>query len=334
MGQTSILITGASGFIGSFMVAHALEQGFDTWAAVRSTSSKAFLTDERIRFIELDYTDEYSLYTQLHHHKRCGGRWDIVVHCAGATRCLSEDGYDEANHRATRRLVDVLIALQMSPRQFIFISTLGIYGPLHEAIPFAPIKENDTPQPNTLYGASKRKAEEYLMQTDDFPYVIFRPTGVYGPRDKDYQLVIDGIRHCHIELLLGFRKQHITFVYVRDLVQAVFQAIERGVTRRSYLVTDGHTYTACDFGRAVSRAVGHSFVLRITVPIGVGRLVTAFCDAVGRMRGRCFTLNGDKFHILMQRNWTCDITATLDELGYRPRYDLERGIRETLMLQR
>lgn len=330
MDKTRILVTGASGFIGSFMVSHALQQGFETWAAVRSTSSRAYLADDRIRFIELDYTDECALYAQLRCHKMKRGRWDIVIHCAGATRCLKSEEYDEANYRATRRLVDVLTALQMIPRQFIFISTLGIYGPLHEQLPFTPIKENDVPRPNTSYGASKRKAEEYLMQLQDFPYVIFRPTGVYGPRDKDYQLLIDSIRHRHAELLLGYRCQRITFVYVRDLVQAVFLAIEQRVHRRCFLVTDGNTYTATDFGRTVCHATHTTFVARLTFPLWVGYVVATLFDAVGRMTGRSFVLNRDKYHILMQRNWTCDITPTIMELGYVPRYNLERGIREML----
>ena len=50
--KMKILITGASGFIGSFIVEEALKQGFDTWAAVRKSSSKAYLQDERINFIE------------------------------------------------------------------------------------------------------------------------------------------------------------------------------------------------------------------------------------------------------------------------------------------
>ena len=52
-----ILITGASGFIGGFLVKEALERGYETWAGVRSTSSRANLQDERIHFIDLKYSD-------------------------------------------------------------------------------------------------------------------------------------------------------------------------------------------------------------------------------------------------------------------------------------
>ncbi len=327
--HTRILITGASGFVGSHMVEQALACGYETWAAVRATSSKRYLTDSRIHFIELDYTDAAMLTTQLEHHCRHHGAWDIIIHCAGTTRCSHWQAFYEVNYMATHHFVDTLQALGIVPRQFIYLSTLGIYGPLHETVPFQRITESDTPQPNTVYGQSKRTTEAYLMSQPSFPYVIFRPTGVYGPRDKDYQILIDSIRR-HVELRLGYRRQLITFVYVRDLVQAVFRAISSGVVRRSYFVTDGNVYTAHDFGRVVRKALGNPFVLHITLPLWMGHIAAILSDIAGRLTGNCFVLNSDKYHILKQRNWTCDITPLINELGYQPQYNLEKGVEEML----
>ena len=63
-----LLVTGASGFIGSFIVARGLELGFEVWAAMRTSSSKRYLTDDRIRFITLDLSDETKLTGQLAAH--------------------------------------------------------------------------------------------------------------------------------------------------------------------------------------------------------------------------------------------------------------------------
>ena len=79
----TILITGASGFIGSFIVEEALRRGFETWAAVRGSSSRTYLTDERIHFIELDLSSEQALTDQLQGHS-----FDYVVHAAGVTKCV------------------------------------------------------------------------------------------------------------------------------------------------------------------------------------------------------------------------------------------------------
>lgn len=164
------------------------------------------------------------------------------------------------------------------------------------------------------------------------PYVIFRPTGVYGPRDKDYQILIRSIR-SHIDLSLGLRPQQITFVYIEDLVQAVFLAIEKGVKHRSYLITDGNTYNSRDFTDAVRAAMGNPFTLHIPVPLWMGRIAASIVDVCGRVLGHSFTFNSDKFRILAQRNWKCDISPLVDELGYRPRYNLIDGVAETLAEQ-
>ena len=81
---SKILITGASGFIGSFIVEEALNRGMEVWAAVRRTSSRRYLQDSRINFIELDFDSEERLKEQLGDHE-----FDYIVHAAGVTKCLT-----------------------------------------------------------------------------------------------------------------------------------------------------------------------------------------------------------------------------------------------------
>ena len=103
-----ILITGASGFIGSFIVEEALKRGFETWAAVRKSSSKAFLQDEHIHFIELNLSSEEALKEQLQDHA-----FDYVVHAAGVTKCLNKQDFRRINTEGTKNLVDAILELQM-----------------------------------------------------------------------------------------------------------------------------------------------------------------------------------------------------------------------------
>lgn len=70
IGNMKILVTGASGFIGSFLVEGGLERGMQVWAGVRQSSSRKYLQDERIRFAELDFTDSDHLEEQLKRHKK------------------------------------------------------------------------------------------------------------------------------------------------------------------------------------------------------------------------------------------------------------------------
>ncbi len=321
-----ILITGASGFIGSFIVEEALRQGMETWAAVRSSSSRAYLNDQRINFIELDLSDEQRLTEQLKDHQ-----FDYVVHAAGVTKCINKDDFRRVNTEGTRHLVAALRALRMPIERFVFLSSLSVMGAIREQQPYTEIREDDTPQPNTAYGKSKLEAEETLKvrSEEQFPYVILRPTGVYGPREKDYFIMAKSIKG-HSDFAVGYKPQDITFVYVKDVVQAVFLALDHGKTGRAYFLSDGKVYRSATFSNLIRRELGNPWWIRITAPIWILRIVTAVGDIIGRLSGKAIALNNDKYHILRQRNWRCDIQPAIDELGYKPQYDLERGVRETI----
>ena len=345
-----ILITGASGFIGSFIVEEALRRGMDTWAAVRGSSSKQFLKDERINFIELDLSDCERLKEQLRGHQ-----FDYVVHAAGVTKCLHKDDFFRVNTEGTKNLVNALLDLQMPLKRFVYISSLSIYGAIREKQPYEAIREDDTPQPNTNYGRSKLEAEQFLdslnhhpsqttapaLETTEapsgavggantsFPFVVLRPTGVYGPRERDYFLMAKSIKQ-HSDFAVGFKRQDITFVYVQDVVQAVFLACDHGQTGRKYFLSDGEVYQSTTFSDLIREELGHPWWIRITAPVWVLRVVTAIGDRIGHITGKISALNNDKYHILKQRNWRCDIQPAIDELGYKPEYNLQKGVPLTI----
>ena len=320
-----ILITGASGFVGSFLVEEALRRGMDTWAGIRPTSSRRYLQDSRIHFLELDFAHPDKLEAQL----QAQGRFDYIVHCAGVTKCADPADFERMNYGQTRRFVETLTRLGKTPRRFVFISTLSVFGPVHEDT-YEPIRETDTPQPNTAYGRSKLKAERYLQSLTDFPCVILRPTGIYGPRERDYYLMAQSIKR-HVDVAAGFRRQDLTFVYVQDVVQAVFLSLEKeGVEGRAYFLSDGRVYSSRTFSDLIIRELGHPFVLRLTLPLCVLKTVSLIAGWMAGLRHTTSTLNRDKYHIMKQRNWQCDIDPAVRELGYRPAYDLDRGVREAV----
>ncbi len=316
-----ILITGASGFIGSFIVEEALRKGMDVWAAMRKTSSKQFLTDERIHFIELNLDSEEQLKQQLSGHD-----FTYVVHAAGVTKCLKEEDFFRINTKGTQHLVNALLALKMPLKRFVYISSLSIFGPIRENQPYEEIRETDTPKPNTAYGRSKLAAEQWLDSLEGFPYVVLRPTGVYGPRERDYFLMAQSIKQ-HVDFAAGYKRQDITFVYVQDVVQAVFLALDHGQTGRKYFLSDGQVYQSRTFSDLLKHELGDKWLLRIKAPIWGLRVVTFCGEYIGRMRKKVTALNNDKYHIMRQRNWRCDIQPAIDELGFHPEYNLEQGVK-------
>ena len=328
MERKRVLVTGASGFIGSFLVEGGLERGMDGWAGVRKTSSRKYLQDKRIRFAELNFGNKQQLKEQLAVHLQEHGGWDYIVHCAGVTKCLNQADFEKGNYLATVNFVEALKELHMVPERFMYISSLSIFGPIHED-DYAPISELDRPQPNTAYGVSKLKAERYLQALNDFPYVIYRPTGVYGPRERDYFLMAQSVKQ-HVDFAAGFKRQDITFIYVKDLVQAVYLGAKPEALRRAYFVSDGEVYASSTFSDLIKKELGNPWLLRIKCPLWLLKVISIVAETGAGWMGKTSTLNRDKYNIMKQRNWRCDISPIVNELGYRPEYLLERGVKETM----
>ncbi len=328
-----ILITGASGFIGSFIVEEALRRGFETWAAVRKSSSREFLQDERIHFIELNLSSEAELKQQLKDIQ-----FDYVVHAAGVTKCLHKEDFFRINTEGTKNLVRALLDLQMPLKRFVYISSLSIMGAIREEQPYKEIRERDKAKPNTAYGKSKLEAEQWLVSLNKelekkneklLPYVILRPTGVYGPRERDYFMMAKSIQ-SHTDFAVGFKQQDITFVYVTDVVQAVFLAMEKGQTGRCYFLSDGEVYQSSTFSDLIRKELGNPWWIRITAPLWLLRIITFCGEYMGHITGKVTALNNDKYNIMKQRNWRCDINPARQELGYEPQVKLEEGVRRSI----
>lgn len=326
--MASILITGASGFIGSFIVEEALKRKFAVWAGIRASSSKKYLRERKIHFLELDFAHPNELRAQLSGHKGTYSKFDYIVHCAGMTKCRDKKEFDLVNYLQTKYFVDTLRALNMVPKQFIYISTLSVFGPIHEK-DYSPITEADICAPNTAYGLSKLKAELYIQSIPGFPYVFYRPTGVYGPREVDYFLMAKSILK-HVDFSVGFKRQDLTFVYVKDIVQAIFLGIEKQVSRRAYFLSDGNVYSSRAFSDLIRKELGNPYVIRLRCPLIVLKVVSLLAEFVATRAGKTSTLNSDKYKIMKQRNWQCDITPAAEELGYVPQYDLEKGVKEAI----
>ena len=330
-----ILITGASGFIGSFIVERALQLGFNVWAAVRKSSNCQWLTDERIHFISLDMNNRDDLCATLTAFKQENGKWDYIVHAAGITKAQNKADFHRINHQGTLTFAQLLQSLEMTPQRFIFISSLSVCGAIHEETApqpdgtlYPPISATDVPQPNTEYGRSKLAAERDLLNLTGFPVIILRPTGVYGPREKDYFLMAKSIQQ-HIDCAVGFKPQEITFIYVSDLVEAIFLAINNGAIGGIYHLSDGKTYNSRTFGRLIQKELNVRYVLRLTVPLFILHALCSVSGIMSKWTHKPTVFNNDKYNILKQRNWCCNIEPARS-IGYKPMYDLKAGVKQTI----
>ncbi|MBQ9077210.1 MAG: NAD(P)-dependent oxidoreductase [Muribaculaceae bacterium] len=323
-----VLIVGAGGFIGGFIARKSLERGYETWVAVRESTSRRYLSDARLHFVVLDYDNREAVSSALSSALPEGERWNFIIYNLGATKCTDFADFNRINYRYLCTFVDLLVANDLVPERFLYMSSLSALG-VGDEKGYTPMTSSMIPAPNTRYGLSKIKAETYLETVPGFPYIIFRPTGVYGPHEQDYLMMIKSI-DSHWDFSVGYRKQLLTFIYVEDLVDAMFDAISAGVIRKKYIISEDAVYTQSEFRKIVQEELGGRWVIPVRLPLWVVYMASVVAEKWGILTMKPSTLNRDKFKIMKQRNWSSDVSDAKRDFGFSPRHSLRDGIKKTV----
>ncbi len=318
-----ILITGASGFIGGFLVEYALNQGYETYAGIRKSSSKEYLQDPRIQFCYLDFENKEQLGDILEKNK-----FNYIIHNAGVTKAKEESTYFKVNETYLINFISVIKDRKIALKKFISISSLAAYGPA-EYTPDGIVKEDTIPHPVTAYGRSKLAGEKHLKSTTDIPYNIIRPTAVYGPREKDFSTVYQ-IVNKGMELLIGFKKQQLTFIYVDDLVRAIFTVMKQAKTGKNYFIADGDHYSGEAFHGVIKDCLKKK-TLKIKLPIFAVSILAQISETISMVTGKYPALNKEKVNELKCQSWSCDVAPLKEDFNFVPQFDLNRGMETTIL---
>lgn len=317
-----VLVIGAGGFAGGFICEECLRRGYEVWAGVRHTTSRKYLADERLRFLELDFEHPETLANSL---GACEP-WDYIIYNLGATKCVNFADFNRINYLYLQDFTKALHKAERVPEKMLYISSLSAMGPADEKN-YSPYSEDMIPMPNTRYGASKLKAEMWLA-TCGIPTMIFRATGIYGPRDKDYFLMFKSIGKG-FDFSVGFRKQLLSFLYVEDLARACCDALEKGKPGQIYIVGEPRAYTQKEFRKMVGDTLGKRFVLPVRLPLWMVKVVSVVAEKIGVAKGKPSTLNSDKYRIMAQRNWNIDVSKARKEFGFEPQVSLSEGVKRS-----
>lgn len=321
-----ILVVGAGGFAGGFIVEEGLRRGYNLWAGVRSSTSREYLSFPDLKFVTFDFTDPQSIERTLR-DTMGADKWDWIIYNLGATKALSFADFSKINYDYLKYFIEALKKTGKMPEKFLFMSSLSAMGKGDEK-GYTPFTETRLPAPDTKYGASKLKAE-MLLAMEGVPYIIFRPTGIYGPRDKDYFLMFKSLKKG-FDFSVGFKKQLLTFIYVEDLARAVYDALEKAPVKETYIISEPRAYTQKEFRKLSAKALNKKGVLPLRLPLGVVKAVSAVAEKWGVARMKPSTLNRDKFNIMSQRNWNADVSKARRDFGFDPKVSLSEGIEKSV----
>jgi nucleoside-diphosphate-sugar epimerase len=295
-------------------------------AAIREKSSKKYLQDERIEFLELNLTDSTICSAQLNEYQATHGNIDAIIHNAGVTKALNVSDYNQVNFEYTRNFIQAILATGMKLQKCVFISSLAAAGPGNSE--GEPIIVSENNHPVTAYGKSKLLAENYISNLDNFPFIILRPPAVFGPRDKDmfevFKMVNKGL-----ETFVGNHTQHLSFVYIKDLSEAIILAVSSELSRKTYFVSDNKKYTSRIFSNLVKKSMGKRTIV-IKLPIFLVYIVAFFAEVTSRFTKNPSPLNVEKIKELKCANWLCDASSFHSDMSFIAKYSLEEGILETV----
>ena len=321
MNVGKVLVTGANGFIGAFIVEEAQKKGLSVYAAVRKGSDVSALHELNPVILEIDYNNLSSIAEMLAKHK-----FEYIIHNAGVTKTPDPNEYMLINVDYLKHMIDAIRKSGIPIKKFLYVSSLASIGPADfqkDGI----LNETSIPHPVTHYGRSKLAAEIYLNDQKDIPFLIIRPTAVYGPREKDLLNVFQMVNK-HIEINPGFLPQKLTFIYVKDLVDLMIKALLSNHQHKAYYATDGNVYT----GDALSGFIRESLnkrTFKIKLPILMLQAIAYCSEKISGLWNSYPPLNIDKFHEIKARNWNCDVRNLYTDLGFKAEYDLKHGIDAT-----
>jgi len=312
----NVLITGATGFIGSHLLDALAATDAAIYALVRDPARLPAESARRVHAITGELADV----------PRLPARPDVVYHLAGLTKALNSKDYYTVNAKGTASLLDALDRQGFRPK-VVILSSVAAGGPSERD---SRRKESDPPDPVTPYGESKLGAErEALARADRFPIVLLRIAAVYGPRDPDF-LGLFRAAERGIVPSVGFKKRLLSLCYVRDGVRALLRAAEVTVPSGEILNIAGpEACTMTELGQMAGGFLGRRS-RKIVLPPGLAYAAVLASEFLSTLARKPSPINRDKYRDFRQAGWVVDVGKARDRLGFTADTALEAGVRETI----
>lgn len=312
-------ITGATGFVGSWVAHQLVEKGETVVCLVRQSSNLRWLKDLPVTYCYGSLLDRESLKPGIE-----GA--DYVLHIAGVTKALNAAAFYQGNVQATQNILDVTHAVNPGLKKFVFISSQAAAGPSFPG----DVKDETAPNhPLTDYGRSKLQADllarQYMAQ---LPVTILRPPTVYGPRDTDVFEVFKNVK-AGINLKVGTHDPVVSIIHVFDLARGIILAA--GHPRATGEIYNICNEEPCLWSEVVSileKVMGKK-VRNISIPYALAYGFGGVMELVGKISGKPGILSRQKIREVNAGYWVFSSKKIKEQLGFTTEISLEEGLRET-----
>jgi nucleoside-diphosphate-sugar epimerase len=315
----TVLLTGATGFLGSHVADALVAEGWSVRCTVRKTSNLRWIESLPVDRVTADVRSPDELQAALE-------GVDFVVHSAGLTRAKSDAEYHRVNAEGTQALA--LGAVAAGVRRIVLVSSLAARGPDRRASDPGPAGD----RPTSAYGESKLAGERRLFQvlsqqSGTMQGVILRPGGIYGPRDEDslnlFKVAKTGV------MPVPTAKGRLQPVYVKDVAEAVIRAVARpNVDMKPIPIVGPEIVSWADMGEALGNAVGKPLRL-VRIPNPIWQVGGSVAEAAARLVGLPPQFDRRTADDLSRLDWTADPREAESSLGWRATTRLREAMENT-----
>jgi nucleoside-diphosphate-sugar epimerase len=314
-----VLVTGATGFVGSHLAETLVGKGHQVRVLARKTSDLRWIRHLPLEWAWGDVEQPQGLIDACREVQ-----W--VIHAAGVTKARGYGAYARINAQGTRHLLDACLRQARPPDRIVLVSSLAAWGPC------SPLRPRDPWEPGcpvSHYGRSKLEAEQIAgAYAHRLHVVVVRPTAVYGPRDRDF-LSVFRLMKKGWNLTVGSDGPHMCLIHVRDLAEGILLAADREVPSGSvFFLSDGENRTWPQVAGVLERVLGVK-ARHLRLPVWGAWVAAVGAEWLSGLRGIPPLLNREKLREMRQSGWTCDIGDAVRSLGFSPTICLEDGFRET-----
>jgi nucleoside-diphosphate-sugar epimerase len=317
----TVLVTGASGFLGSHLVEVLLARGEQPRVLVRPDDDGSALDSRKVDVRRGDVVDRAAVRAAMR-------GVDRVVHCAALTGPWGPEAeYERTNVRGLETMVRG--ALAAGARRFVHVSSITVHGNDvgGEVDESAPLREESNP-----YSRSKVAGErllERMIREDGAPVTVVRPGWIYGPRDTASFARLAQMIDKRQMIMVGSGENHLPLIYVRDAAQGVILASEGPqAVGRAYLLVNDELVTQRQFITVLAAELGAPPPAR-RIPYRLALTLAGLAEDVGRLTGRRPPVMRYGMQLLGGENRFV-IRRARDDLGFSPQVNLVEGIRRSV----
>ncbi len=300
-----VLVTGASGFVGTALCRELLARGHTVRAAVRRLIPPGTVPPRLHQILVPDIAAEFD-------RRALVDGVGTVVHLAAIAHRSNQI---EGELRRVNCDAAVRLAQAAAGRRFVFLSSVKVHGEDSGSGTYA---EDDALNPQDSYGRSKLEAELALNETaarNGIELVIIRPPLVYGPEVKANFLRLIGWVDSGLPLPFASVRNRRSLVYVGNLVDAIARFAEHPAARGPFLVSDEESVSTPELVSRIARALERPARLFPAPPV--------LLRAAGMIAGRRYEARR------LTGNLAIDSFRARRLLDWRPPYTLDAGLAET-----